>query len=72
VKGFERERTCAVIDKYPIDHLDTHTGTSKENKYRGEPYGHWGIIEWNNYKEQWGPLLKQDWDEKLDFEAVPL
>lgn len=38
--GFRRDRTCAVVDSHPIDHIDSHSGTvsaSSDQLLSGQP-----------------------------------
>lgn len=78
-KGFDRSRTCAIVDAHPIDHLDTHTATSQvfagvnaEGKeWREFDYFTWGRIEWRRYARLVGRGL-QDWKRMDVLRRVPL
>lgn len=75
-KGFDRSRTCAVVDAHPIDHLDTHSATSQVFNAEGEEgreldYYTWGRIEWRRYARLVGRGL-QDWKRLDVLRRVPL
>lgn len=75
-KGFERSRTCAIVDAHPIDHLDTHSATSQIFRTEGKEgqkldYYTWGRIEWRRYARLVGRGL-QDWKRLHVLRRVPL
>lgn len=77
-KGFDRSRTCAIVDGHPIDHLDTHAATSQTfggaNKEKGQgelDYYTWGRMEWRRYAKTVGRGL-QDWKRLDVLRRVPL
>lgn len=75
-KGFDRSRTCAIVDAHPIDHLDTHSATAQRFGGGGSSgeeldYYTWGRIEWRRYYRIVGRGL-QDWQRQRVLRRVPL
>lgn len=77
-KGFDRSRTCAIVDAHAIDHLDTHAATSQrfgsgggEERTEQLDYYTWGRMEWRRYARIVGRML-QDWKRLDVLRRVPL
>merc|ERR1712054_309802 len=49
VCGFDSMGTCAIVDKYYIEHLDQTTASGA--LYRGQPYWKYGFRDWDSYEE---------------------
>lgn len=66
-KGFNPQRTCAVIDMHPIDHLDTHSATGRAYA-GGKEYADFGNKEWEAYGRALGNI--RNWQNPKVLQTV--